>query len=328
MISPKSRNVLLALTSALIAFILLVSLFLALDISLDNTLNQISAVFHPAFLFLILLTFLIMYLSQERWQILQMHYTPSNPLKRHSTLLYTCLGTTLSQFIPQHISTGLARSAGSWLEKKSHPAHSIAFTIIEQMMDLLLSLTILASSLLFLLGYIHFLSWVAMAAASLIALIFPLYLVTTKAPNIGRAITNISPLFNKLIPKKFFGAISSLELPPWKVVFKLYKFSALKFISLLARAIIIGWLSLPEFNWWELGPTIPIMQLSGILPITPGSLGITEWAWSSVIILLGIPLSIAAQFTLTHRVTTFLTQLIVTFGATIIYFVFRRRHQI
>ena len=313
------RRRVFSILSAVGAVALLAALFLLIDIDTGTLFSEVLAFDPGSFLLVTLLTLAIMFCSQERWQILQAHYPSSSLFSRRSTFMYTCVGASLAQIIPPHISTGLARSMGSWFEKRSRPLHSIAFTLIEQLFDLLISLVILVSCLLFLSGQIAFSSWIGLTVISTAVLLIPLVVISAKTPYIGAFIVDRVGTVIRLLPQQIVDTLPALSLPTGKVTAKLYGLSILRFIALVARATVISYSALAAFNWWEISTTVPVMQLSGLIPITPGSLGITEWAWSSVISALDIPLATAAQFALLHRIVALAAQLIVTLFSIIVF---------
>jgi len=316
------HKIVLSILSSIGAIALLSTLFVFLDINFSTIAEELFKFPLSLFFAVCLATFSIMYCSQERWYLLQAHYHPSSAFDRKSTLMYTSIGASLAQLIPPHISTSLARSVGSWIEKKSKPTHSVAFTILEQSLDLLISVIVLLSCLLFLLGYCNFIFWVIGSCVSLAIISAPLSIASRKEFQIGETISNIQWI-NRILPKRILKMLFKISIPPHDILMKLYFYSTVRFIMVVIRSLIIAYMSLNAYHWWEVGATIPIMQLSSILPITPGSLGITEWAWSSVISVLGIPIKAAAEFAILHRIITLVAQLITT-AISIVYFFIRK----
>jgi hypothetical protein len=53
---------------------------------------------------------------------------------------------------------------------------------------------------------------------------------------------------------------------------------------------------------WRLAAALPFAAITNALAITPGGLGINEWAASSVLFALGTPFQVSAQWAVVNRV--------------------------
>jgi uncharacterized protein (TIRG00374 family) len=253
------------------------------------------------------LTVALVALSALKWKRVVEVFEP-DPLRRAGAVFYfqyTALGQLLGQVLPLHVSSATARSLALRMHQRMPVVRGIATSVVEQIFDVLIPAVFLVPSLLLLSGAVALYEWAALvlcliaATAMLIALLAePLFLV------LARGLDALSGRWRMGQMKKAALALHEardLGLFERRLALTMFALSLVRFLVLTARveAVVAG-LALPV-GFAELMEIMPLAQLSLVLAFTPGSLGVSEWAWTGLLGLVGVDLEPAVVLVLVRR---------------------------
>ena len=96
------------------------------------------------------------------------------------------------------------------------------------------------------------------------------------------------------------------------IMVQLYLLSAIRFALLAAQAVLIVHATGLAVAVSDVLASLPLVQLSLLIAITPASIGIAEWTWSSLLYALGTSLTLASNYALLYRLLGAGTILLVT----------------
>jgi hypothetical protein len=232
----------------------------------------------PAWLAAIVgLTALNILISAEKWRLIMAARAKASAetVDHPVAFFYTALGALLGQVMLPQLSTTLLRGLAARLHTDKSAMAGARTAVIEQSFDLIVGLLLAAATVLVIAGLLAPPHWPW-------AVVLMLAAVSLGACLIGRW-------------RRPFGLTPGLGLT-------LVALSGLRYLVLAARAVLVVWCAALPLVWWLPAMTLPLAQLSTLLAVTPGNLGITEWGWSGALALLGVPMAAAASFVLVHRV--------------------------
>jgi uncharacterized protein (TIRG00374 family) len=253
------------------------------------------------------LTVALVALSALKWKRVVEVFEP-DPLRRAGAgfyFQYTALGQLLGQVLPLHVSSATARSLALRLHHRMPVVRGVATSVVEQVFDLLVPSVFLIPSLLLLSGLVDLFQWAALAA-TLLAL--TAIMVAVLAEPIFLALAGgMDAVAHRWRARRFEKAAGALrearELGLFKrrLALSMFLLSLVRFVVLFARvATVLGGLALPV-GVVELIEIMPLAQLSLVVAVTPGSLGVSEWAWTALLGLVGADLESAVVFVLLRR---------------------------
>lgn len=266
-----------------------------------------------------------LFLSGERWLVIaRAAARPAERLlDRSSLFLCTAIGGLLGQVMPVQVSMAVARGLGLRLQQRSGFAKGAIHTIYEYIFDFF-----------FLLG-----------------LAVPSYLILTGALDAERALSVLSAA---ILLAAVIGALSldvmykvgervvertgASRLPPWMAdifetgvprlrpgqVHLLSLLSLLRFVASVASVLVLASALNFDVQAWQVMISLPLAQLTVLIPITPGGLGVLEWTWTSSLHMMGVSFTKAAVLILAARVLGILALFAITAVAAAIYALWSR----
>lgn len=146
----------------------------------------------------------------------------------------------------------------------------------------------------------------------------------------------VFPLMGKvftIIPKfKELGSLTRVEenresLFDLKTSLTLCLLSSVRFLVMVLRAWFVVLALNLDLDWSMVLFSMPVGQLSGIVALTPGGLGIVEWGWIGGLKLLGTATEVAGPLTLAHRILAALSIMVLAIPVLIIWSNRRQGHR-
>jgi len=295
------RRVFLLLASIALAIILVALLIRVGKIDLRLTLVQLESVSPVAFMKLVLLNGLLVYLSTAKWRSIDdVLRRPSDSIPSKTTSFgITSAGMALGLVLPVQVGMAAARTLGTYVHGRPIK-RGTAGTLFEQSFDLLMVSFLAAAS-----GATWFYSggavmWMACAAAmTILALsaVGPLtglirwagatYSARTAAPDnrILRAVWELqhSNLLNAALARR------------------LVMLSALRFCVVVLMAAQTADAIHAPIPLWHMAAAVPFVFIATIVAVTPGGIGVNELTSTTGLKLFGTPLATAAQWSLANR---------------------------
>lgn len=299
------------LALALISLGLLYLLAFHAGLTWPAVLQAVGSVGWAAFACVLVLTAANLAFGTTKWLRMTRALAPGNirPGRFVDAMLTTTLGALLGQIMPVHLGVALTRSLAGRLGVGGSPALNFGATVSEQLFDALI---------LFIVGVISVLGlilspspggWAALILLTATAGVFSsvrflrLPVVLVKWLSALPFIQGPHPL----LPKLSTAASRIAELSPSAFALQI-GLSALRYVAMLLRAIIVlGALGMSAFAISAV-IAFPLVQTIGLLPITPGNLGVIEWTWSGVLVYAGAAVNAAALFAVTLRIVTVAAQ--------------------
>lgn len=228
--------------------------------------------------------FLVTLLSTVKWQMLLKLAAVdlAQPVKFDQAFAYTAASVALAQIVPSFIAGPGVRGAAMKLQHEVGFARSAMLAGYEQVFDVLVLLIGGIAALSLLLGGMG-------GHASVAALIAILALTAASVyalPNRFRPAKLAAVLPRRWHGSRFIresveaGSSAGLDAP--RVLGHLTAISALRYVILLGRTLGIGLFLVPLVPWETLALAFGAVQLSALVALTPGNLGISELGWSAI----------------------------------------------
>lgn len=296
------RRILFVVASVILAAGLLVFLVRVSRISLRTTLHQLSAVSFAAFLPIVLLNFVLIFLSTEKWRSIDTawrHPSDSVP-SRLSAYNLTAIGFALGVFLPTQIAMSTARTLGTWIHGKAL-RRGTAATLIEQAFDLFTAAYLAVASAAVWLFHAGPLSWILLSLAAILLAM----LCVSPLERLLRWSTLSWKRLSSEPHNHLLHALWELGHSPVlssRLGRRLVFLSALRYVVVVAMSIETARAVGLRIPVWHMGAAIPLVVCSGVIGITPGGIGVNEVVSSGALTLFGTPFPIAAQWALSNRV--------------------------
>lgn len=316
----SSRRVALICGALLLSAVLLTYLWRAADLQsvrIDTLYAGIE--FRHVALFIIAVA-ANLFLSGERWLVIaRAAAQPAERLLRRRYLfLCTAIGGLFGQVMPFQASMAMARGLGLRLQRRSGFAKGAAHTIYEYVFDIFFLLSLAVPGYLVVTGALEA-EWAlyALSAAILLAAVIGALLLDLMYRTGGRFVSRehasrlppwIAELFATWVPRLRPGQIHLLSL-----------LSLLRFAASVASVLVLASALQFDVRAWQVMISLPLAQLTVLIPITPGGLGVLEWTWASSMHMMGVSFTQAAAFVLVLRVFSILALIAITAVAAVIY---------
>lgn len=222
-------------------------------------------------------------------------------LNWRSAMYLTSMGAALSIVAIPQVAVLATRSVGSKYGLGNSVSGAAAATAYEQLFDLV-PLGVMAGTTLVALA----LGWgsdtwltaalgaLGLAAAALIA----------SGGSLSRALSALA----KTLPKRLGRHLARLSTPEAAKLFqpvftaKILTISYVRFGFVFLRAFLIVRVIGLGIDTAEFAQGFSLVRAVGLIALTPGSLGFTEWSWMGVLAWFGLSAASAAAFAMTNRI--------------------------
>lgn len=248
------------------------------------------------------------YLASEKWRLLDRRLSPgeNGGMTRTMYFAWTAVGVGLGQIVPTQLSLALCRSLGSHVHQH-RILRGAGLTIFEQLFDVIAAgLLGLASTAVVMTGGGGAV-WVLCAAAAALAGFALCHLFGWMST--GGSCWAPAAALKIRLRQSSVGRNALLMLQP-DVLRNLLALSLLRFAVLVIIAMLSAAAVPVEIPAWRLAAALPFAMIGNALAITPGGLGVNEWAMSSALFAFGTPFAIAVQWALVNRVLVAIAALI------------------
>lgn len=311
------RRVILTLASIGLSAVLIVLLIRVGKIDLRSTWRQVQGASRIAFIKLVLLNVLLIFLSTVKWRSVDaaLRNASDSVPSRAAAFSVTSIGMALGLILPVQIGMTTARTLGTYFYG-SPLKRGTAGTLLEQSFDLLIVLFLAVASaatwFFFGAGLMWTLSAAVMVAVALL-MIGPLV----------RLIRSISHyLAGAVVPQnrrwgilQSFSELLCSDALNTALMRKLVMLSAARFAVVVLMAGETAAAINAPIPLWHLAAATPFAFLANLIGVTPGGLGVNELAFASVLKMFGTPFSIGAQWALANRVLGVASCFLVAFFA-------------
>lgn len=301
--------------SFLLAGALILLLGTAAKIDFSALLEALLAT-HPLFALGVLAsTFAHVVLSAYKWRLVTRRVSPAEAARAGGLffLFYTCLGAVMAQVVSMHVSMTAVRSIGLRFHQKVPVARGAATSLYEQVFDLLVPVVLVGPSLLVLVGAIGFAGWLLLSLAGLAVLGAGGAIWGSRAIAwLSRAVANRGPRNAPFeILRNALRGAAELQVFESGLISAIFGLSVMRYANLAFRACLVVMATGLAVDLSAVIYAMPLGQLSTLITLTPGALGIAEWTWSSLLALQGTSLALAGQFALLNRLLSLAAELIV-----------------
>jgi hypothetical protein len=242
------------------------------------------------------------YLAGEKWRLLDQQLGPGGygVMPRTAYFAWTAVGVGLGQILPTQLSLALCRSLGSHLHQRSGLMRGAGLTIFEQLFDIAAAGLLGLASVAVLLAGGGGLVWMICAlvacAAGFALCQASIWLAAHASSCAGVGAAQKSAGLRRLL---IAWSPSPLVAPG--IGRRLFALSLLRFATLVLVAAASASAVPLEIPIWRLAAALPFAVVGNALAVTPGGLGVNEWAASSALFAFGTPFGIAAQWALANR---------------------------
>jgi len=295
------RRVFLSLASVALGAFLVALLIRVGKINLRLTVLQLETVSRVAFVKLVLLNGLLVYLSTAKWRTADAalrHSSDSVP-SRITSFAITSAGMALGLVLPIQVGMAAARTLGTYVHGRPLK-RGAAGTLFEQSFDLLIVFFLAVAS-----GVTWFYSggavmWMACAAVMTVL-----------------ALLAVGPLI-ALIRWASASYSARVAAPRNQILRAVWEFQHSSLLSAaLARRLVM--LSAARFGvvvlmagqtaeavharipLWHMAAAVPFVVIATIIAVTPGGIGVNELTSATALKFFGTPLAVAAQWSLANR---------------------------
>ncbi|QGX98348.1 hypothetical protein EI983_08665 [Roseovarius faecimaris] len=298
------RRYLIQILSGLIGILLILLMFWALDLSLSSVLELPQMTPLWVLFAVAALTGANQLLGVMKWKLAAAQLAPGADAPDVLQMArITTIGTLFAQIIPMPVSMALTRwlLATRQLRASGFAARS---TFYEQVFDIVIMVcTGLASLAMWLFG---------VPGGGALAI-----LVITCAISLF-AVRSILDLFHRLTgwlaARRFAAAkfeqasdiFAMARDTPFHQCLLQSALSLCRLVLQLMRVLLLVTTFIPDIDVLALLIASPAVILIGLIPLTPGGLGVIEWTWSSFLISLGASVQMAALVALVFRVFVFI----------------------
>lgn len=318
-------SVLLSCTSLAAGLLLVILLSAYSGLSLRKAMTQLGDVVSLAFVRLSLLMALYVFLSAEKWRLIDRHMRgTAEALPRLTGFALTAAGMALGQVLPVQVSVSVARTLGTWVHGRALRRGTVG-TLLEQAFDFLvvcvLALATVATRA-FRGGAAMWLAFAAIVSLVSLAAVAPVCrLVQAVAARILARRQDRGPSrWRAFLHEVHSSGILEAQLGRRLTGLSLLRFAVLVLIAGQVTSAIHANIPL-----WHFAAAMPVVVIAMALSITPAGLGVTEVAYAGMLGLFGTSLPAATQWAIANRLLSCVATLLVAVVATLAFLVVRVR---
>jgi uncharacterized membrane protein YbhN (UPF0104 family) len=294
------RRALLVVASAALGLLLIGLLIKSSKIDPRVTLQQLQSVSRLAFIKLVLLTGLHVFLSNLKWRSIDAavrHESDSVP-SRTTSFALTSAGVAFGQVLPIQLSMSAARTLGTYFHGRALK-RGTAGTLFEQGFDLLIVAFLSIASVVAWFYNGGAMMWTACAAAATTAAM----LAVEPSMRLFRwfaTYTAMKTTSDNGILRRFAGLQNSVFLNA-RLGRRLMMLSAARFVIQVLMAGQAAEAIGTHVPLWQFAAAMPFVIIACILAVTPAGLGVNELSYATALSLFGTPAAVGAQWAFANR---------------------------
>lgn len=296
------RRVFLLLASVALGAVLVALLIKIGKIDLRLTLQQLKSVSPIAFLKLVLLNCLLVFLSTAKWRSIDavLRRSSDSVPSRITSFAVSSAGMALGLVLPVQIGMTAARTLGTYVHGRPLK-RGTAGTLFEQSFDLLIVLFLAVASGVtwyFRGGAVMWTTSAAVMTALGLLAVGPTirlvrwlgtsYSARTEAPR-NRLLLSLWEIQHSSLLNAALGR-------------RLFVLSAVRFGVVVLMAEQTAQAIHAHIPLWDMAAAVPFVVIATVIAVTPGGIGVNELTCATALKLFGTPLAVAAQWTLANRV--------------------------
>ena len=295
------RRVILLFASVALGIVLVTMLIRVGKIDLRLTLLQLESVSRAAFVKLVLLNGLLVYLSTAKWRSIDaaLRRSSESVPSRITSFAITSAGMALGLVLPVQVGMSAARTLGTYVHG-GPLKRGTAGTLFEQSFDLLIVAFLSAAS-----GVTWFYGgsaamWMACAAVmtSLALLAVGPVIGLLRWAGASYSARTAAPRNRILLALWEFQHSSLLNAT---LARRLVMLSAVRFGVVVLMAGQTAEAIHAQIPLWHMAAAVPFVVIATIVAVTPGGIGVNELTSATALKFFGTPLAVAAQWSLANR---------------------------
>lgn len=228
-------------------------------------------------------------------------------------LRITVTGGVVGLLVPMYLGTLFVRGAGLRIQQRERFRSGLVSSVYEQGFDFLIPICMLGPSIFYALGRLTPGQWWSWSLGFLVVGGALTTLWTGALLRFAAALV-VRPWFP--LPERVQVATQTLSTSTlWdrQTLLMIFTISLVRYINLAVYSLLVVWSVGLGISVFHIIVVLPLATLSIFLAITPGNLGVTEWAWASQLVLLGNDPDIAAMFSIANRLFVVISLLIFFF---------------
>ncbi len=296
------RRVLLLLASVALGIVLVALLIRVGKIDLRLTLQQLESVSPIAFLKLVLLNSLLVYLSTAKWRSIDavLRRSSDSVPSRITSFAVTSAGMALGLVLPVQVGMTAARTLGTYFYGRPLKRGTVG-TLFEQSFDLLIVVFLAVASGATWSYRGGALMWMAsaavMTALALLAAGPAIALIRWLAASYNSRIAAPRNRILRTLWELQHSSLLNAALARRLVVLSVVRFGVVVLMAGQTAEAIHAHIPL-----WHIAAAVPFVVIANAIAVTPGGLGLNELTYATALKLFGTPLAVAAQWGLANRV--------------------------
>lgn len=229
------------------------------------------------------------WLSAFKWEMLHDAANVGEPIRggRTKLTLYSTLAILLAQLLPASIAVPMVRGLATRLDMAGSFTRGAAITVYDQLFDVgVLVLVVIVCAGLFWLGFSPKLSLIGAILALAVALVLatPFFSFIKPLRLASALVPQRLPGMQRVASSLVYAHNRGLDSP--EVAANLLRLSILRYLAIGSRSVAALLIAVPALSWANAAWGFGIVQSSALLALTPGNMGITEWGWAGVGVLL------------------------------------------
>ena len=294
------RSLVTTIASGVLALALLIALIVIAQVDLSHVLRLLASVQLLPFAALMIVTGVHVMLAAEKWRLVERHIAPGAELPRRLCFCFTAIGAAAGQIVPMQVATALARSLGAHLVNGSGAVRSALATVFEQSFDIVVVfLCGLASVYCLWRGDIGWWPVGAVAAFATGFLLAPpmLGVLAAAMERLAKAPTAFGGTIGR-----FGHALAASGLFDARLTRRLLVLSALRFVMLWLMTVATTHAVGLNVSSVQIAAALPFVVFAMALAVTPGGVGVNEWAFVAALVAFGVDFETATQCALVNRV--------------------------
>ena len=288
-----------------VALVLVVALFAGAKIGWSDFTGAVRGFTLPILAGILATTGLFLLLSNLKWRLVmaRISHPEAAPIDWRLSLYYTALGAALSVvFLPQ-AAMAVSRALGARYHLQQPATTSAAATVFEQIFDQIPLFAFAAATVAVIVMGAGIGQWLFLSAALIAAGYVALVVMLRTGFKLPGRFGIVPAALRSRYESKFawFGGDAAQSLLQSRFIAILCGLSIARYFALLLRALLIFRALETPITGFAFFKAFSLVRLSGLLAITPGGLGVTEWTWTGVLVWMNYSLEEATRFAIANR---------------------------